>query len=420
MYNEKIEALISAALADGVLTEKEKQVLFKRAQAEGIDLDEFEMVLDARLVELEKAEKAKKEAAAPKSSKYGDVRKCPVCGAMVPALTATCPECGYEFSGVDANLSSQKLADKLITAEKECEIEKQKELEKFKPSAWSSEEKAREVRIEKGRLEDKYKKIAQERKKTIIETFPIPNTKSDLFEFITALLPKIGDRQLGKAYRAKVEECILKANTLFPNDSTFAKITNQAQLDIKKHKQRKLIIILSIICAAILGIGIPTLWGVTHSKAYNQKQIDKYINIGKPEKAVKYCLRDYKNADYDQYRVSIALAETGKVDEAISLYLLHHGKKSLNIFDDPSPEALRKALIREKRYDEAVEFTNYKSYGTTILWIVEDYCKDGKKQEAHRFLRLHSLKNIDRYDKLHETYKSNDIDREIRSFIDNY
>ncbi len=174
MYDEKIEALISAALADGVLTEKEKQVLFKRAQAEGIDLDEFEMVLDARLVELKKAEEAKIKAekekadkSAPKSNKYGDVRKCPVCGAMVPALAATCPECGYEFSGVDANLSSQKLADKLITAEKECEIEKQKELEKFKPSAWSSEEKAREVRIEKGRLEDKYKKIAQERRRSL-------------------------------------------------------------------------------------------------------------------------------------------------------------------------------------------------------------------------------------------------------------
>ena len=65
MYNEKIEALIKAALADGVLTEKEKQVLFKRAQEQGIDLDEFEMVLDARLIELQKAEKS-----APKSTKY--------------------------------------------------------------------------------------------------------------------------------------------------------------------------------------------------------------------------------------------------------------------------------------------------------------------------------------------------------------
>lgn len=49
MYNEQIEALINAALADGTLTEKEKQILFKRAESMGIDLDEFEMVLDSRL-----------------------------------------------------------------------------------------------------------------------------------------------------------------------------------------------------------------------------------------------------------------------------------------------------------------------------------------------------------------------------------
>ena len=52
MYNEQIEALISAALADGMLTEKEKQILFKKAQAQGIDLDEFEMVLDARVFKM--------------------------------------------------------------------------------------------------------------------------------------------------------------------------------------------------------------------------------------------------------------------------------------------------------------------------------------------------------------------------------
>ena len=46
MYNEQIEALISEALADGVLTEKEKQILFKKAESMGIDLDEFELILD--------------------------------------------------------------------------------------------------------------------------------------------------------------------------------------------------------------------------------------------------------------------------------------------------------------------------------------------------------------------------------------
>lgn len=54
MYNEKLEALISAALADGVLTEKEKQLLFKKAEAMGVDRDEFEMVLEGRLAKKQK------------------------------------------------------------------------------------------------------------------------------------------------------------------------------------------------------------------------------------------------------------------------------------------------------------------------------------------------------------------------------
>ena len=43
MFNDQLELLINAALADGELTEKEKQILFKKAEAQGIDLDEFEI-----------------------------------------------------------------------------------------------------------------------------------------------------------------------------------------------------------------------------------------------------------------------------------------------------------------------------------------------------------------------------------------
>ena len=65
MYNEKLEALITAALADGVLTEKEKNLLFKKAEAMGIDRDEFELVLDGRLAKRKK----EMEAQAPQATK---------------------------------------------------------------------------------------------------------------------------------------------------------------------------------------------------------------------------------------------------------------------------------------------------------------------------------------------------------------
>ena len=98
LYDSRMEQLIDMALADGELTEKEKQVLFKRAESMGIDLDEFEMVLDARLYKLGQQQQATKPSAtsAPKSDKYGDVKKCPACGAMIESFTARCPECGHE------------------------------------------------------------------------------------------------------------------------------------------------------------------------------------------------------------------------------------------------------------------------------------------------------------------------------------
>lgn len=245
MYDEKIEALINAALADGVLTEKEKQVLFKRAEAEGIDLDEFEMVLDARLVELEKAEKEKAEKSAPKSTKYGDVRKCPVCGAMVPALAVTCPECGYEFSGVDANLSSQKLQAQideiLANAEKKkIEIQQKSYLRDYteKGEVWSPLEKAvRQVDAGVGK-----------RIENVINNFSIPNTKSDLFEFTVSLQSKInGD--YGDAYYAKLEECIVKIKLLFPSDPMFKNLLEarqQKQEELLREKRKTKMILLPI------------------------------------------------------------------------------------------------------------------------------------------------------------------------------
>ena len=111
MYNEQLEKLIEMALLDGELTEKEKQLLFKKAESFGVDLDEFEMVLDAKLFERQQATKsaaASSAPAAPKSDKFGDIRKCPSCGAIVQSFSAKCVDCGHEFSNIEANASIQK------------------------------------------------------------------------------------------------------------------------------------------------------------------------------------------------------------------------------------------------------------------------------------------------------------------------
>lgn len=52
MFSKDLQELIDAAVADGIITEKERETLHKRAQAEGVDVDELDMIIDARLVKL--------------------------------------------------------------------------------------------------------------------------------------------------------------------------------------------------------------------------------------------------------------------------------------------------------------------------------------------------------------------------------
>ncbi|MBR5604463.1 MAG: hypothetical protein IKW51_09770 [Bacteroidales bacterium] len=222
MYNEQLEQLIDAALADGVLTEKEKQILFKKAQTFGIDLDEFEMVLDARLVKLQKEQQS-----APKSNKLGDVKKCPACGAIVQSFNGVCIECGYEFSGVEANSSSKKLAKK-IEEINERQIQKA-------------------AGIDGPTIEDKDKKweiMGKERIMSIchvVKSFPIPNTKTDMFEFITTMQSNMLSPDAYKleadAYYTKYNEAIIKASALYKNDSTFSSLIENKKNVVEEYKK---------------------------------------------------------------------------------------------------------------------------------------------------------------------------------------
>lgn len=259
MYNPQLEELIDAALADGELTEKEKQVLFKKAQAYGIDLDEFEMVLDARLLVTQRENKAKVTAAAPKSTKLGDVKKCPSCGAIVNAYLGACPECGYAFEGIGANSTSQNLTDKLekIAAEWDAKIATEKATDKEDPwDIFHANSRKWELR------KNKEQALAD-----AIRTTTIPNTKADLFEFLTmtqaSFLSSSTPYYSAEAYMAKYNEALLKAKSLFANDPMFTNfISSDANIQeryIQIHRKQKkvglkpiVILIIGIILIIIL------------------------------------------------------------------------------------------------------------------------------------------------------------------------
>lgn len=193
MFSKELEEVIEAALADGVLTEKERAVLYKRAQAEGVDQDELDVVIEGRLAKRKKEEDWLRPAPpkAAESTKMGKVMKCPNCGAPYQPGTATCPECGHVFQAMEALSSAVKFAEGLEKIQRE----------------FTGDDK-------------------REATESYIANFPIPSTKDDLLEFIAAMAGRrtsFDETSLfGNAYNAKLQEAINKARILFPNDPQFA------------------------------------------------------------------------------------------------------------------------------------------------------------------------------------------------------
>ena len=229
MYNERLEQLIDAALADGELTEKEKQILFKKAQEMGVDLDEFEMVLDARLFKLKKAEEEKAKSSAPKSNKWGDIKKCPACGAMIESFTTKCKECGYEFKNVEENPTIHKLFTLLNEVQENVlnriakDMDRQSStsiLDDFNIFKQNTQQLARLRRDEE----------IDKKKKYIIQNFPIPNTKDDILEFLALAVPLAKKRSIFssgldpdgykfyRTWKAKCEQIMIKAKFSMKDD----------------------------------------------------------------------------------------------------------------------------------------------------------------------------------------------------------
>lgn len=238
LYDDKMEQLIDMALADGELTEKEKQVLFKRAEAMGIDLDEFEMVLDARLYRVGQQQQPPQQTAAtsaPKSEKYGDVKKCPACGAMIESFTAQCPECGYTFSNIAANSSIQKLFEMLNQVEAESMSQKQMNT----PSSLGGIIGG----VVLGSTNELFAENAKNaRKKTIIQNFPVPTTKDDILEFLSLAVPlarkpkfSSGDRvtKIYEAWRDKCEQVIMKAKFAMREDKKTLEMIREYANELK-------------------------------------------------------------------------------------------------------------------------------------------------------------------------------------------
>jgi ribosomal protein L34E len=207
----EIENLIEMALADGEVTEKERAIILRKAEALGEDKDETEMILDGKIALMMKEQNASQQQSKPKSNKEGDMKKCPSCGAPVQSFATKCGDCGHEFSGIKSASSIERLYD---------ELQKIEEIERSRQRSWAQKIDG-DMGVQKG---------VATRQASAISAFPVPNTKEDLLEFISIagseakkklsmfIMHAHPDAVLKKAWKSKCEQVITKARFSMKDD----------------------------------------------------------------------------------------------------------------------------------------------------------------------------------------------------------
>jgi tetratricopeptide (TPR) repeat protein len=190
----EIENLINIALADGTVTPKEREIIFRKAEQLNLDLDEVEMVLEGRISMLKSSSKN------TSTNKAGDLIKCPSCGSQTDSFSTKCADCGHEFRGMKASSTIKELANKLELIEKE--IQKTDVTDDFQ--------------------QERLFEMIRQKKSDIIRNFPFPNSREEILELLHFIYPKVNDAKSSDRnysdWKTRYMEVIGRAKFAYRND----------------------------------------------------------------------------------------------------------------------------------------------------------------------------------------------------------
>lgn len=140
-----------------------------------------------------------------KESFDGEIKKCPNCGEIINSFKPFCSSCGFELRNSSASNSVRELASTI-------------------------------QRIEAQRTTDRGNNIIIEKRlANVIGSFPIPNTKEDILEFMILASSNIVNSD---AWIPKVEQAYLKASNSLRETDEFQKI-EQLYRDCQKKIKKK-------------------------------------------------------------------------------------------------------------------------------------------------------------------------------------
>lgn len=387
MYSDKINSLIDMALADGQLTEAEKKILLRRAEQEGIDLDEFEMVLNAKLHQLGQ-QPSTTPPPAPKHARHGELIKCPACNNTVASYQGRCDACGYEFENIEANKSIIQLTNSLLR----CSTPAQQQ--------------------------------------QVITTFPVPNSKADLIALLIHIEPRIRQQynSLTDAYFTLYQTCIMTAKQTFPNDRQLQRfvvglsgieqhmrsLRSKRQISgvfkwAKEHMGITILVIVALLSTIIFGVQ-----NISKGSAKRlEQQIQQLINENRLDEATEAL----QTADIYRYRLAGQLIEKyiaeDNVERAIHIFehvtpkhcgmdYLQYATFTHDGYENRAVELIYDKLIEKGMYKQAWSYHpidaserdsgyNSSSYYQFMVDVIAHLCKDGRHEEAVRFVEEYSI-----------------------------
>ena len=229
----EIEKLIEMALADGQVSEKEREIILRKAEKLGLDVDEVEMYFEGKIHQLEAYKTTSKE-------KVGNIKTCPACGASVKSFEIKCEDCGHEFNNVTRNNSLDVFLKKLSNIDEEVRNEYLKNGQQYINTFWGK-------KIEKPASSINYEiePTILKRKVELISMYEVPNTKEDILSFLAVASAEaskkisftiviggnIEKNDIKNAWLSKTKNLIFKSRLLFKNDkSTLELVEEYARL----------------------------------------------------------------------------------------------------------------------------------------------------------------------------------------------
>lgn len=184
-----------------------------------------------------KLEKSKAEA----SCVYeGDLHKCPNCGETLRSFVGACPACGIELRNTTASISIKDFQKQLQAIDEQ----------RISLNSGYSYKYISDTRSEEREAALKQSKI------NLISTYPVPNSKEDILEFMilasTNFNPKyylkhLHEEDISDAWLAKIEQCYSKARLTLSQENLTAieDLYNQVKASItppppvpKKNEQK--------------------------------------------------------------------------------------------------------------------------------------------------------------------------------------